>query len=70
MEGPSAPSRRPNGSRQQRRPQHAQGNRDNAKTGKPHAHQRHAHPARGNTAEHAAGNKKRRPWHGGKARNA
>jgi ATP-dependent RNA helicase RhlE len=67
MEGPS-PSRRPNGSRQQRRPQRAQGKRDNANAGKPHVHSRHAHPARGN-AEHAAGNKKRR-WRGGKARNA
>ncbi|HET6913653.1 MAG TPA: DEAD/DEAH box helicase [Rhodanobacteraceae bacterium] len=68
MEGPTTPSRRPNGSRQQRRPQRAQGKREDAKGGKPHAHPRHAHPGRGN-AEHAAGNKKRR-WHGGKARNA
>ena len=69
MEGASAPSRRPNSSRPQRRPQHAQGARDNAKPGKPHAHARHVHPARGNAAEHAVGNKKRR-WRGDKARNA
>src|SRR5690348_2725922 len=69
MEGPSAPQRRPNGSRRQRRPQRAQGNRDDAKSGKPHPHARHAHPARGN-GEHAAGNKKRRTWRGGDARKA
>jgi ATP-dependent RNA helicase RhlE len=69
MEGPSAPQRRPNGSRRQRPPQRAQRGRDDAKSGKPHPHARHAHPVRGN-GEHAAGNKKRRTWRGGDARKA
>ena len=65
LDGPPLPLHRPNrnAGKPQRRSQRGPRKVDqDKKNGAPHAHARHAHPAR--DGAHAAGNNKRRPWRG------